>query len=132
MKEQPRETLVQLYTIDQLYCHSRNLAVTMSNCSLLPADIATRDDDNLFLVCTGEEIQHLQTRSGAATSVGASDTSAAGAGSNPGNPTQLPVQLLLLTKMKGHIMEVKILVLKLNYIMFDLNFILNIYEFDLI
>ena len=29
-------------------------------------------------------------------------------------------------------MEVKILVLKLNYIMFDLNFILNIYEFDLI
>ena len=29
-------------------------------------------------------------------------------------------------------MEVKILVLKLNYIMFDLNFILNIYEFDLV
>ena len=29
-------------------------------------------------------------------------------------------------------MEVKILVLKLKYIMFVLNFILNIYEFDLI
>ena len=34
--------------------------------------------------------------------------------------------------MKDHIMEVKILVLKLKYIMFVLNFILNIYEFDLI
>ena len=34
--------------------------------------------------------------------------------------------------MKSQIMVVKILVLKLKYIMFVLNFILNIYEFDLI
>ena len=51
-----------------------------------------------------------------AASVGASGTSAGGAGSNPDNPTRSGVQgSLLLTKRKGHIMEVKILVLKLKY-----------------
>ena len=85
-----------------------------------------------FLFVLVSKFSTCRQEPGAATSVGASDTSAAGAGSNPGNPTQMFTQALLLTKMKGHIMEVKILVLKLNYIMFDLNFILNIYEFDLI